>query len=1006
MPYLLRDSTLTGHRHNLFGETGSSAPSRGALLLAGAPTGRRVVVETFDRADTTGGLGTTDSGHVYKQSSPNHRVLGGAAVKATGSGSIRYFAFVETGVAGDWVLDWEITTSPTTNTTDVGFVIGGVDSTATQGGQVYVSFRKTSTANSVRILHRADTSGADTALLTNSAAGWADATTYTGQIIRSGNTIEITRGGVTIAGPYTVAGAALTALNSGTHQGPTTTNTDAGSRYESWSLFDPAAIDTPPASLTPTTGRVVAHRGTLASAGASTENSVAGLDVLAAQCRPGAPISIEWDVRRSLPDAENPNGVLYCMHDEAGERTHPAMGSLGVEQCTPAQLDAFGVMRLTTGLAAIPGRRIERVNLQHYFAGSATATIDLMLANIAASPVASQVKVMTSISGPYAPAQFRARSWTGPIGTYGSTAANWAGSADGKAADFAAYAMTFGYLPPGGYMANRAHVATLQGAGVGACGSTENSSSTWAAMHADGAAEILTDQADQWLALYEPPALVHEGTAALVATHTLTAGADVARVAAAALTATSTLTAAAVVDQPASAALAATSTLTASGTRQQPAAATMSATSTLAASGTRQQPAAATMSATSTLSAAAAAEPGVAATMTATHTTAAAAVRSQPAAAAMAATHTTAAAGTRAQPAAAPMSATSTLTSAATRTQPAAAAMAATSTLTSAGVVDRPASAAMTATATLTADGTRQQPAAAALTATSSLAAAAVRDQPAAAALAATSTLTAAAVRAQPAAAPLTAMSTLSASATRTQVGAVAMVATSELEADLTPQGEAAAALDADHTLSAATLVTRPAAAAMTATSTTTATSVVARQAAAALTATSSTAASGTLARPAAASLTTSSTLTADGRVVQPAAAALGASSTLTVAATGGAGAAAALSATATLSAAATRAAQVAAVLTAVALLDAAASRTATSTAPMSAAGTLSAEARAAYFAAAHLQAVHTLLASAVASGGRVELTVLARVREHLVLAFVRDHAVAARTRSHTVEAR
>lgn len=497
MPHLLIDSTLTGSRHNLISQP-SSAPSQGALLFAGAPTGRRVVVETYERANTTGGLGTTDSGHVYKQSSPNFMVNGGAAVKATGSASIRYYTFVETGITGDWVLDWEFTTSPTTNTTDGGFVIGGVDSTATQGGQVYVSFRKTSTANSVRILHRADTSGADTALLTNASAGWADATTYTGQIIRSGNTIEITRGGVTIAGPYTVTGTALTALNSGTHQGPTVTNTDAGSRFESWSVFDPAAVDTPPASPTPTGVRVIAHRATLASAGASTENSVAGLNAITAGCR-RPPNGTEGDVRVS---ADN---ELFMMHDTTGARTHPAMGSLGVEDCTAAQLDTYGVTRLTAFLAAWPGRGMERCNLQHYFPGSNTAAMTKFLQQINASPIPHRVKIMTSITGPWAPAQIRAAGWTGPIGTYGSTAANYAGSGDGKAADFPAYSIGWAYLPPGGYSANRGHVATLQGAAILVGASTENSSSTWAAAHADAIDEVLVDQADQWLALYEPP---------------------------------------------------------------------------------------------------------------------------------------------------------------------------------------------------------------------------------------------------------------------------------------------------------------------------------------------------------------------------------------------------------------------------------------------------------------------------------------------------------------------
>lgn len=251
-----------------------------------------------------------------------------------------------------------------------------------------------------------------------------------------------------------------------------------------------------PATPTATSMYLIAHRGTTSAAAANTENSVAGLDHLATLRRPVN--GVEWDVRVSS------DGELFMNHDADLVRCFGVSGS--VETKTAAELDAIGVTRLTAGLAAIPGRGFARVNLQHYFPGSSTAAITKMLTQIAASPVASLVKIMTSISGPYAPAQFRSGGWTGPIGTYGSTSTNYAGSGDGKAADFPAYTIGWAYLPPGAYTTNRSHAQALVAGGtikVGA--STENSSTQWAQAHTDGADEMLTDDSAGFLALYEPP---------------------------------------------------------------------------------------------------------------------------------------------------------------------------------------------------------------------------------------------------------------------------------------------------------------------------------------------------------------------------------------------------------------------------------------------------------------------------------------------------------------------
>lgn len=257
---------------------------------------------------------------------------------------------------------------------------------------------------------------------------------------------------------------------------------------------------TPP-TPTSTSTRVIAHRATLAIAADSTENSVAGLDILAALRRPVN--GVEIDAR--LPSDWATTRVAFLQHDPTGARTHPAMGATGVEGYTTAQLDTFGVTRLSTFLAAVPGRHLERINVQHYTPAN-VSQIGVILELIAASPVADRCKLMTSISSPYAPAEIRTAGWTGPLGTYGSTAANYAGAGDGQASDFTASSIGWAYLPPGGYTANRSHAQALVAGGtikVGA--STENTSTVWAQAHADGVDEVLTDNADDWLALYEPP---------------------------------------------------------------------------------------------------------------------------------------------------------------------------------------------------------------------------------------------------------------------------------------------------------------------------------------------------------------------------------------------------------------------------------------------------------------------------------------------------------------------
>ncbi len=161
-------------------------------------------------------------------------------------------------------------------------------------------------------------------------------------------------------------------------------------------------------------------------------------------------------------------------------------------------------------LEAAVGRGYNDVLVQSYTPAGDQAQMNAFVAVMQAARLRQRITIMTSISGPWHPNLIRIAGWTGKIGTYGSTAANWAGAGAGKAADFTTYAITVAFLPPGAYTANRAHVATLIAAGVTAGASTENSSTQWAQAHADGVGLMLTDDIAGYLALYTPPAIARE----------------------------------------------------------------------------------------------------------------------------------------------------------------------------------------------------------------------------------------------------------------------------------------------------------------------------------------------------------------------------------------------------------------------------------------------------------------------------------------------------------------
>lgn len=462
-----------------------------------------VISETFDR--TNGAIGVADSGQTWKDSTTAFTIVSNAAKRTAGSG--RPFALLPCSITGDITVGGVYRTGVTTNTTDGGVAFRALDSTTTRGGQLYISFRKVAGTNSIRLIRRVDTSGGDTVLTTNAAAGWVDDTAYEVQARVIGKTVEVFRRAayttdawVSVLGPTTISDATLATL--GTDVGITgnVVNADASS-WESFYAINPAGT----ASAYTKTGTkmlCVVHRGIVASEqSASLEESVAGLDaMMLAHPRING---VEVDAILST------DNVPFLAHDPSGTRVHGFSGNYNAQ--TAAFLDTNGVCRLSTYLAACEKYGFREILVQGNMPNT-VAAISYVVAVINAAPASVRAKVtfMTSASGTAIPAMTNIRAATGSgwaypkrIGCYGIDSAKWAtyeAELDLRQVDIV-------YTPPsdGTWDSTEAMHATFQADGKRSGASTIDTLAKMTRAHVVGASVLLTNEPGTFESTYVAP---------------------------------------------------------------------------------------------------------------------------------------------------------------------------------------------------------------------------------------------------------------------------------------------------------------------------------------------------------------------------------------------------------------------------------------------------------------------------------------------------------------------
>jgi hypothetical protein len=280
--------------------------------------------------------------------------------------------------------------------------------------------------------------------------------------------------------------------------------TTGESLYAASAAVTPASIVSGPSVGTPavisakvpTNMMLIAHRGIEASVQpASAEESVAGLAVLMAN-NPDVN-GIEIDNRMSS------DKVCFLAHDSTGDRVHGFPETY--ESKTAAQLDALGVTRLSTYLAACVQYGFEQILVQH---SNSLADMDYLVNEVLASPVADRVTLMTSVSGQYGGTQMRADGWAYPrrIGVYGVTSALYTTNA----ATFASDQVALIFSPPsdGAYLTNRAVHATIKGAGYELGLSTMDQMVNFVRAHEDNGDTMLTNEPALFRSAYLPHSVV------------------------------------------------------------------------------------------------------------------------------------------------------------------------------------------------------------------------------------------------------------------------------------------------------------------------------------------------------------------------------------------------------------------------------------------------------------------------------------------------------------------
>jgi len=254
--------------------------------------------------------------------------------------------------------------------------------------------------------------------------------------------------------------------------------------------------DIPTPAPVATSPYVVAHRSTLASAADITEEQFTGEALLPSEVN-----GLEFDV--AVPSDYLTTGKAYLCHDSTVNRTSPTGATGTVTAMTSAQLDAAGIKDLQTFLEGIE-EKYQVLFAQVYDLNTAQLTCVVNILN--ASKWKDRIVFIANAAGTSGTATAQMNGiraqWDGMLAVFQMTPTNWT-FYQGLATT---YGITHGAVPPddSAYVTNRAHVATMQAAGLKVIGSVLNSTSIPLA-YEDEVWAILTDVSDTVVSTHTVP---------------------------------------------------------------------------------------------------------------------------------------------------------------------------------------------------------------------------------------------------------------------------------------------------------------------------------------------------------------------------------------------------------------------------------------------------------------------------------------------------------------------
>jgi len=203
----------------------------GILGQQGAGDGS-VLLDSFGRANSTSTLGNADTGQTW---SANVGTWGISSNKAYSvSGTTERKAYINHGLTDNFIVVGDITTSASTDATQAGLVVRGVDST----NLIWVELVDTASVNRVRLGRRVSNTFATAAFST--AVTIVPSTTYHVAVVVTGSLFAVYVDGAHMFS-YTLSGAEATAFGSGANVG-LYVNLNADPRWDNFGVYSLAEM--------------------------------------------------------------------------------------------------------------------------------------------------------------------------------------------------------------------------------------------------------------------------------------------------------------------------------------------------------------------------------------------------------------------------------------------------------------------------------------------------------------------------------------------------------------------------------------------------------------------------------------------------------------------------------------------------------------------------------------------------------------------------------------------